>query len=212
MRRGSRYLLIFGLLTELLVLSRESGERAVHGLSHMTGVAFGKGKFVAVTYDGFILNSSDGENWSRKTYDFEASFDNIIFSGSMFVISGGVYGQSAVLLSSMDGEIWLESPVGNPYSRPNAIASSPQVVVAVGNSGLITRAENRFLNPFVIGTATRNDKSVELAVFPLGNSRIESSTDLKIWTKLQDIDPTSSGVVEIEPNGEQRFFRTVIPK
>jgi hypothetical protein len=91
-----------------------------------TGVAYGNGTFVTVSYTGTILTSTDGAGWITRDVPTNAYLTAVIFAEQQFVAVG-----SAILLSS-NGLDWTvhQSPTTN---RLNAIAFAAGQFVAVGD-------------------------------------------------------------------------------
>lgn len=106
-----------------------------------TGVAFGDGKFVAVSSRGYAATSTDGIIWGRASIaQFDYNTSGVAYGGGVFVVvSGGQTGNGAVLTST-DGLTWIRrsTPV-NPDSANSgswtSIAYSGVNFVAVA-SGL----------------------------------------------------------------------------
>ena len=76
--------------------------------SHLTGITYANGVFVAVGYKGVILSSPDGVSWTRQTNGvaLDLSFKDVMFGGGQFVAIAP----------------YLESPFASPAS---AILTSP---------------------------------------------------------------------------------------
>ena len=74
-----------------------------------------KGFFIGVTESHQIIKSQDGESWSVQTYETNATFSDICYSEDfdLFVIVGGVSGESGLILTSSDGENWKDVTPSN---------------------------------------------------------------------------------------------------
>ena len=73
------------------------------GTFHITDIAYGNGKFVAVTEDARILVSDNGVDWSFQPYDpgvYIGRLRGVVFAEGTFVAAGGQ------ILASPDGENW----------------------------------------------------------------------------------------------------------
>jgi len=76
---------------------------------NLTGVAFGAGKFAAVSDNGTITYSADGNTWTDYNAG-DAVFTSIAFGGATFVAGGRTSGaerqSKVVVYTSADGEAW----------------------------------------------------------------------------------------------------------
>ncbi len=109
-------------------------------------LAFGGGRFVALTGNQRSLTSTDGLTWTSTTLPSTPAFTRIRFLGGQFYATSNLYG--ATSYSSTDGITW--SPVSDSFG-PNTLnnqnstggyphfAASGSTVIAVGPSGMILR-------------------------------------------------------------------------
>jgi len=113
--------------------------------NNLMSIAYGKGRFVAVggggwskeTQAGHILLSNDGKDW-RKTGDYPNRVNPVVFGAGQFVAGG----PAKQLLSSLDGEKWVEGDrIVVPPEIPNYAvwfrngAAGNGVFVFMGNAG-----------------------------------------------------------------------------
>lgn len=109
-------------------------------------LAFGNGRFVALTGNQRSLTSTDGLNWTSNALSSSFSLSRIRFAGGQFYATSSLYG--ATSYSSADGVTW--SPVSDSFG-PNTLnnqnssggypnfAFAGATVVAVGPAGMILR-------------------------------------------------------------------------
>ena len=76
-------------------------------VSNRTWVSFGYalGKYVALSYDGYAINSTDGEYWSEEDFLTDCNWSDIAFGNGIFVAVASGYAESAVMVSE-DGVNW----------------------------------------------------------------------------------------------------------
>lgn len=81
----------------------------VTGGGWITAVAFGHGRFVAISTEGDIFESVDGKTWNVVFRDASAAFAAIAFGNDRFVISGTFKdGWISMTWHSLDGLAWSE--------------------------------------------------------------------------------------------------------
>lgn len=96
-----------------------------------------KGFFIGVTKSHQIVKSQDGESWSVQTYETNATFSDICYSEDfdLFVIVGGVSGESSLILTSSDGENWNDvSPSNTNLLNKIVYASNLHKLVVIGGN------------------------------------------------------------------------------
>lgn len=75
-----------------------------------TGVAFGNGKFMAVTYTGEIVTSANGDTWEYKDTNIssttQSDITNMIFADGKFVAVAGMYNGQCFFLYMEDFMGW----------------------------------------------------------------------------------------------------------
>lgn len=122
--KGNGKLVVVGNGDGLLLLSEDSSPRNLEEQNSSTylslhGVAFGKGRFVAVGDDGAIISSSDGKTWTLHHRNpwcgggsaCYSAFYDIAYGAGRFVT---VSSKGQVMVSE-DGFNWIEA--GVVYSR-----------------------------------------------------------------------------------------------
>lgn len=77
----------------------------------LNGVCFGNDKYIAVGYDGTLLQSPNGLNWSAVTPFTTGYLRGVAYGNNAFVCAGGSIWRSA------DGVTWTEPATPMP-SRP----------------------------------------------------------------------------------------------
>lgn len=74
-------------------------------------IIWGKGKFIAISYRGNILVSTNGTDWTQQLLDnFDTSadaLDNIIFNGDKYIVVGSQYVDDPGYFASNVGMIWV---------------------------------------------------------------------------------------------------------
>jgi hypothetical protein len=111
-------------------------------------IAFGNGRFVALTGNQRALTSTDGINWTSHTLPATPAFTRIRFLAGQFYATSSLYG--ATSYSSTDGVIWsaVSASFGpNLLNNQSSTGGYPHfalngsTVVAVGPQGMILRGE-----------------------------------------------------------------------
>ncbi|MFO1502114.1 MAG: hypothetical protein U1G07_27700 [Verrucomicrobiota bacterium] len=100
------------------------------------GVAFGAGRFVAVSIEGKIASSGDGLSWAYQSVaPGGRAFHAVAYGGGRFAAVGA---QGLIMISD-DGVHWTDKslPVANEFL---AIAWSNYAFVAVGKNGIDVRS------------------------------------------------------------------------
>lgn len=78
------------------------------------GVAWTGGNFIVVGDAGTVLTSADGVNWTTQTPPGAARLYNVIWTGTQYVVVGGLSTASSVgyIATSQDGVAWTQQPLG----------------------------------------------------------------------------------------------------
>ena len=104
----------------------------------IVGVAFGAGKFVAVTSDGRIATSTNGATWTlTATLTSPAPANGITYAAGVFLINTS----NAWFHSSPDGVTWTRQsyPVyGSPGWYDNHLGGNSSLAVAVAGGQILT--------------------------------------------------------------------------
>ena len=94
-------------------------------------IAYGSGTFIAITSDGIVMSSSDGQNWS-SIYDTQTnSVISITYGSGSFV---GVGSGSTVIYSNDQGKNWYSSSIES--SRWQGVTYGSNSFVAVSQEGI----------------------------------------------------------------------------
>ena len=95
-------------------------------------ISFGNGKFVIVSYDGSILYSVDGANWTQATSGVTSSLNSVVYANGRFIAAGDF----GTILSSIDGKNWSKADSGlsssDNYSSLTDLAVGNGQVIGVG--------------------------------------------------------------------------------
>jgi hypothetical protein len=78
--------------------------KADHHTPAARDIAFGGGHFVVVGPEGLIETSHDGFTWTRRPVDSKEEFNDVVWTGTMFVARG------KLTWTSPDGIEWSSSP------------------------------------------------------------------------------------------------------
>lgn len=117
-------------------------DRTPAGLSttQFDSLAFGGGRFVALTYDHRSATSTDGINWMVNTLPSSPTFSLVMYAGTQFIARSSGYGASSY--GSADGATWTLIPNSTaPNNGFAAIAANGSTVVGISSSGVIIRGD-----------------------------------------------------------------------
>lgn len=95
----------------------------------LQGVAYGRGRFVAVGQQGLALTSTDGSNWTARATGVAPDLTGITYGRGLFV----AVGKAATVITSADGLSWAAA-TKVPAGDLAAIAFGGGQFVAVGTS------------------------------------------------------------------------------
>jgi hypothetical protein len=102
------------------------------------GLAFGGGRFVAVTgQSGMVLVSSNGVEWTTQLIPTYSGMVGITYVGGMFVTVGG----NGTILTSSDATTWTIRQSGTT-AHLAAVTSNGNLLVAVGEEGAVVTSTN----------------------------------------------------------------------
>jgi len=169
------------------------------GSGEITAIAFGNGKFVAVSKNGKIATSADGVTWKGKNYD-GYEFTAIAFGNGMFVVGGE---DDGLIAYSSNGEDWDIADSGfSEYGGIYKMAYGGGKFVAWGvdsgyngkiatstdgkNWTAVLQANSLFAHNDTVWAITYG-KDKFVAVGDTGiNASIWTSTNGTSWTKVSD--------------------------
>ena len=106
--------------------------------NHLRGITYGNGQFLGVGLAGTLVNSVDGENWTRLNVDPSAFLWAVAYGNGLFVAVGGSgptagpAGTSAIY-TSVDGVNWVRRESGDGRFL-YGVAFGNGVFVAVGDA------------------------------------------------------------------------------
>src|SRR5512141_888578 len=110
--------------------------------NRLSGVAFGRGTFVAVGAAGTVLTSPDGVSWTARVTNSAQDLDAIAFDGTKFtaVGSGGAplvaVGDHGAVATSPDGAFWIARSSGTAKALRDVAWGGGQFI-AVGETGTL---------------------------------------------------------------------------
>ena len=98
----------------------------------LQAVTYGNGLFVAVGWNGAILTSRDGVNWTWRTSGTREDLQAVTYGNSTFV----AVGMHGTILTSRDGVTWTQRTLGAD-DWLNGVTYGNGLFVAVGYNGAI---------------------------------------------------------------------------
>jgi hypothetical protein len=172
-------------------------------IGRIMAMAFGNGRFVAVSETGRIFGSVDGQIWNLVASNPTASFYTVAFGNGQFIISGTAQGSwIAMTWHSLDGLTWSE-PVSSgigfalaPIKFVNGIACAFPLGARVRMLWQSTDSGVSWVQSYV----EVNGKIVDISDMTYGNGTyvastdagtILTSTDRVVWTERHRFDPTN---------------------
>lgn len=163
------------------------------GMSALSAVSFGAGRFVAVGAGGKIYYSTDGLSWGEGASGVSDDLNRVHFSGGVFV----AVGNNGCILTSSDGATWVnrtpascvEYLTGLTWSNGMWYATGYQSTWASGDAIQWTR-----VGPVTLGYAANLLKGVAgYLLMPLSNGTLAVSETGSAWAVTPPVDSTSSG-------------------
>ena len=152
----------------------------------MPKVRYVNDRFVAVSTDGTIATSTNGQTWTQQVSGVTVGLSDVAFANGVYVISGGV---PRVILTSPDAVNWTQVVSGPSQTSPLlAVATGAGKLVAVGNSGtIVTSSDGVAWTAPTSGVANNlfdvtYGAGVFVAVGAGGRVMTASDTALDTWT------------------------------
>ncbi|MBL5767282.1 hypothetical protein B5V88_02005 [Heyndrickxia sporothermodurans] len=142
--------------------------------SNFVDVARNDNTFVAITDDGSILSSSNGNNWTIQVSSSRNWLNDIAWSGSQFVITGGTPTAKEMILSSSDGLSWT--------TRMSGTYAPIQAMVWAGNTD--SEQVDNSLKPIVFSlqVGPNANQSVQISINDAGIESI-GIADVNVLTR-----------------------------
>ena len=100
------------------------------------GIAYGATKYAAITYNGDVYTSADGDNWS-KSASLGESLNQITFANSLFVVCG----ENGYIATSTDAITWTKRTTGTTNTLVD-VQYLQNVFYAVGQNRTILSSSN----------------------------------------------------------------------
>ena len=125
-------------------------------------ITFGNGKFVAISYDGYVMTSVDGDTWISQSKPFLNNvLTSITYGNGLFV----AVGYNNYVMTSPNGTIWTQYNT-NTTKEWNDVTYGNGLFVAVSNNGhpnqVMTGIDNScFLKGSLILTSSDEYVSIE---------------------------------------------------
>ena len=172
--------------------------------AELRSVAFGQGRFVAVSTYQYILSSVDGTTWVMNRPGATQRWWDIAFADGVFVAVGGV--GSYVMATSADGINWtLRTPGG---SNHRGVTHGNGTFLTVGDWGVIVQSDPRVWLSLQAGPA-----SAVVVSGPLGDYRLDYLEEFgptSTWLTLTNVTlGTSPWICPITDEATHRFYRAV---
>ena len=102
-------------------------------------IEYGDGLFIAVSYDGIVMDSRDGKNWTKETDPLgtDCQCTDIAFDGQFFIIMGGYsYDETGTAWVSDNGSDWFAISTGTGKNVFGMLAEEG-AYIAAGSSGAV---------------------------------------------------------------------------
>ncbi|MBF0342726.1 MAG: hypothetical protein HQL06_00700 [Nitrospirae bacterium] len=129
--------------------------------SHLYGVAYGSGIYIAVGEKGVILRSTDGVTWAQVNTGTTEMLLKAVFGNGLFV----VVGYNGSVLTSSDGLTWINPIYFTDTSHLLMdVAYGDNIFIASGSYHYATNKTQRY---FVIGTKNANGNWTWQAQYPV---------------------------------------------
>jgi hypothetical protein len=157
-------------------------------------IAFGAGVFLAGSYPDGLFKSKDAVNWRRTEYDTSLNSENIIYGlsyvNNRFMAFGYIGSKCAVILVSVDGNVWERKDAGISYDIVGSCWFAKGRYYAYTN-GLNKPARKIYASTDLSSWSALCDSAPHFSqclfakgmFFGIGYpNRSISSTDLKTWT------------------------------
>jgi hypothetical protein len=136
---GARLLVALLLTLAAYNASASSGSEAgatwtlrVPGFNDLKSVTYGNGLFVVVGWNGTILTSRDGVNWTKQAPGTSNGLQGVAYGNGTFV----AVGNSGTILTSRDGVRWTQRSLPTK-GWLTGVAYGNSTFVAVGWYGTI---------------------------------------------------------------------------
>ena len=100
--------------------------------NRLAGIAYGRGRFVAVGRAGTIVSSVDGVQWGPEESSTRADLWDVVWTGASFT----AVGDKGTVLTSPDGLLWSGSRSGTDASLRKLLWTGSQFI-AVGDRGTV---------------------------------------------------------------------------
>lgn len=194
-------------------------------LDALFGVAYGKGVYVAVGYNGAIIKSSDAETWENvktksdiKFYTGISNPDSFCFWGLAF--GNGVFvagGSEGVILTSSDGKDWAQQDSGvttNIFDVEYLTFNGESAFYALTKGKFLKSTDGITWTPVVPTGANPSYTMNEITVgnggtrLAVGESegKIFSTTDGTTWTASQPSSPAYPNGINMLRWMNDRYF------
>lgn len=180
--------------------------------AYFEALTFGSGKFVAVVpAGGGIFTSTDGLLWQAQQSGTTKPLLSIGVAGETFVVVGG----GGLILTSLDAVTWTTQHSGTSFGLSDVAFGSGRFV-AVGGVILASDPIDRVLKQPVLTLQYDLIRHVFTVGFdaPLKpGTRIQTSTDLRIWRDLIELnDPRGVSFQDANWASQSiQFYRTKSP-
>ena len=153
--------------------------------NYWQAITFGNGIFVAVSWDGAVMRSTNGINWTSSTPSVSGiMWNSVTYGNSLFIATGG----SSAIMSSPDGITWTTRTNPSSYSGQSTAYGNGMFVSISYNSNSISTSPDGITWTERTGTDSNAWRSITygnglfVAVSQNGTNRVMTSPDGITWT------------------------------
>ena len=163
-----------------------------------SSVAYGNGKFVAVSNEGgWVYSSTDGETWSSVQLSVTEDYNRIRYVNNTFIIVGN----NGTIITSPDGETWTIRTSGTETDL-RGIAYGNNMYIVGGRDYILVSTDLETWTSYTLPTGVGGCNSLAFAngIFMLGSANfgvVCTSVDGQTWI-FQYEPPDHNGSVFVE--------------
>lgn len=175
-------------------------------LSHLDGLIYGNGRYVAVGEARMILTSTNGTFWAPAStnYNYTGTDLYAVGYGNGLFVAVGEDGWTAV---SRDGSAWAWS-TSETVNTLRGITYSNGAFAAVGDSGTLMLSVAPKLGPVTL--LPNRSFQISVAGGPGQQIQIQASTDLLNWLVVTTVKLDLNGAGQFtDAATPHRFFRAI---
>ena len=122
--------------------------------------AYGAGTFVAVSSNGGIFSSTDGDNWVGQSSPVSTALSGITYGAGKFVASGA----GGVVLESTDGVTWTQGVSGTAANLGKVTYGNGDFVISSPATGSELISNGNASSPTSVGTVANTDSLANISL------------------------------------------------